>query len=94
MKTFASVVLGAGVIFVVAALLGLVIPLLQQLGINFIFRITSFWAPAIVGFVLIIGGMASFCADDQRRVPEPQPLKLLHRDQDKTAMTCWLRRGA
>ena len=57
MRWLPSVVLGLGVVLLVAGVVGLVTPSLQQRGVDFLYPITSFRAPTLVGLALVVVGM-------------------------------------
>ena len=57
MRQIPSVVLGLGVVLIVAGVVGLVTPSLQRRGVDFLYPITSFWAPALLGLALVVVGM-------------------------------------
>lgn len=57
MRQLPSVVLGLGLVLIVAGVVGLVTPWLQQRGVDFLYPITSFWAPVLLGLALVVVGM-------------------------------------
>jgi hypothetical protein len=57
MKQLSSVVLGLGVVLIVAGVVGFVTPSLQQRGVDFLYPITSFWTPALLGLALVLVGI-------------------------------------
>jgi hypothetical protein len=57
MKTMASVIVGLGVVCLVAAVLGMLTPSLLERGVTFIVPFTSVWLPLVIGVVLIVVGI-------------------------------------